>query len=256
MSVDCTSWAWNLPITRQPELVVMLVIADMADENDFCWPSQKTIAIRARCSVRTVRTCLAAFEEAGYIQRDPTYKGPVRTSDNILLLRTGVPYDRDAAAEAFAKKHREERRRDRETRSPPPRRLPPDPPAPAARESTTEPTSLNLVDRRGRAKQNAAPADWAPKDAHREKVDAFGWPSGMLEEQAERFREWEFREPKTDFDLAFHRWLRTENDRLKGRSNVAGSGTAPRGGTTPRQDRLGAMQRGAMAAVDHFERNR
>lgn len=49
------------------------------------------------------------------------------------------------------------------------------------------------------------PPDWQPSASHQAKAAELGVD---LAAQAELFRLHEFKDPKSDFDLAFHRWLR------------------------------------------------
>lgn len=71
-------------------------------------------------------------------------------------------------------------------------------------EPDTKEAKAPLVQRAKR--KHVVPAGWAPNQAHVLKAQTLGLD---LHEQAEAFREFEFDKPKADFDLAFHRWLRT-----------------------------------------------
>jgi hypothetical protein len=50
------------------------------------------------------------------------------------------------------------------------------------------------------------PADWQPNDEHRKRARVL---RVNLEEEVQNFREHEFKDPKTNADLAFFRWLKT-----------------------------------------------
>lgn len=52
------------------------------------------------------------------------------------------------------------------------------------------------------------PDDWVPKEQHRAKVKH--WTQSRFESVLQDFRDWEFKEPKTDPDKAFFRWLKKE----------------------------------------------
>jgi len=52
------------------------------------------------------------------------------------------------------------------------------------------------------------PASWEPNDKHRALARKHGVD---FELELEKFRDHEFKEPKTKADLAFNRWLRTAN---------------------------------------------
>lgn len=49
------------------------------------------------------------------------------------------------------------------------------------------------------------PDDWEPKQVHRDKAAALGVD---FEAELDKFRNWEYKQPKTDADRAFHTWLR------------------------------------------------
>ena len=77
-----------------------------------------------------------------------------------------------------------------------------------------------------RAKLNICPPDWNPTEDHRIKAVVLGLSLAQFEGCEASFREWEFKDGKSDFNLAFHRWLRTEATR-SGTPN--GTGPQPRG---------------------------
>lgn len=268
---DIETMVWNTDVGDEPGLFptymakyMAAALARRAYRTGAAHFSQSAMARTTGCSPRAVWAALRALEGAGLLRRERRGRDGKRMSDRLIFTLRSVTItieeedDDDGlvdprrfgpkpAPDASGAKPREERRAS----------------APGAKQrhstKTEEAKASSSSTARAISKRNVAPDDWEPKDSHRDKADAFGWPSGMMEEQAERFKEWEFREPKTDFDRAFHRWLRTENDRLKGRPNgpgLDGAGFAPRGGSPSRHDRLAAMQRGALAAVDHFQRKR
>jgi hypothetical protein len=61
------------------------------------------------------------------------------------------------------------------------------------------------------------PADWQPNDEHRKRARML---RVSLDEEVQKFRDHEFKEPKSDADRAFNRWLRMA-------ANGFGSGPAP-----------------------------
>lgn len=227
-----------------------------------CW-SQAGLARDTGMSARTIWKALQDLGTAGIIRREKVVVNNLRRADRLIFtlkavtiaLEPGDDLDGDfdeiglANAAALGDAAASQNLRSEplaKSATPKPR---------TTRKKKDADASSSSIAPKPALKMNTVPEGWEPNDKHREKVEAFGWPDGMMEEQAERFREWEFRDAKTDFNLAFHRWLREANDRLKGRGNdhgtlPAGGSAAPRRGPTPREDRLGAMQRGAMAALD------
>lgn len=70
MSLAAMSWAFARKGLRPIEKVVLLVLADFANDDGECWPGQASIAERADVSDRTVRTVLVALEEQGVLRRE------------------------------------------------------------------------------------------------------------------------------------------------------------------------------------------
>lgn len=79
------SWVFDLELPPTPKLV-LLVLADHADDQGFCFPSTMTIARRASVSERTLSRVLAKLEDSGYIARSRRHlANGNRTSDGYLL---------------------------------------------------------------------------------------------------------------------------------------------------------------------------
>jgi DNA-binding transcriptional regulator YhcF (GntR family) len=66
MSVKALTWAFEQPLAGN-EKVVLLALADHADENGSCWPSIRRIAEKAFIAERTVRRILILLEQYGFI---------------------------------------------------------------------------------------------------------------------------------------------------------------------------------------------
>lgn len=65
MSLSVLSEVWSRSRAGGTHLLVMLALADNADASGVAWPSEKDLAERSRCDVRTVRRCIAASVESG-----------------------------------------------------------------------------------------------------------------------------------------------------------------------------------------------
>jgi hypothetical protein len=57
-----------------------------------------------------------------------------------------------------------------------------------------------------------APEAWQPNDEHRARAKARGLDDAKLALEVERFRNYEFKSPKSDPDRAFHNWLTNARD--------------------------------------------
>ena len=84
MSVRAMSWAWDRPVGSNQKLV-LLRLADHANDEGLCWPSQDTMHVKCGIGERTVRDCLSALEACGLISRQPRWRNGRRTTDLIRL---------------------------------------------------------------------------------------------------------------------------------------------------------------------------
>jgi len=88
MSVRAMAWAWEQELPEGEKLLLM-AIADHADDEGVCWPGQEGLARKIGRTDRTVRTRLKHLEALKLIAREPRYNGEGhRTSDRIILLMT------------------------------------------------------------------------------------------------------------------------------------------------------------------------
>lgn len=81
MSVDATRWAW-VQQCKSSHKIVLLSLADRANEHHVCWPSIKRLAKDTCANEKTVRAALAALELAGLIRRERRHG----TSDLYRLI--------------------------------------------------------------------------------------------------------------------------------------------------------------------------
>lgn len=67
MSVAAMHWAWNQVLPPAPKLILM-ALADNADDAGYCWPRVKKIAERCSVSERTVQRTLKNFETSALLK--------------------------------------------------------------------------------------------------------------------------------------------------------------------------------------------
>lgn len=86
MSNEAITWAYRQTMPSPGAKFVLVALADMADENDSCYPGQRRLAIMTGQSERTVRRELAELELAGLIVRTRRFDvAGHRTSDRYVL---------------------------------------------------------------------------------------------------------------------------------------------------------------------------
>lgn len=92
MSVRATNWAWSLEEVMGSEAMVLLALADQANDEGFCWPAQQKLAPKARQSVSTLRRSLRSLEKMGLLTTITRSSTRGRRS-NLYLLHIGAKPD-------------------------------------------------------------------------------------------------------------------------------------------------------------------
>lgn len=67
MSIRVMSWVWDHGPTDRDELLVMLALADYADDEGACYPSMAGIAEKARLTERGARGIVRRLEASGWL---------------------------------------------------------------------------------------------------------------------------------------------------------------------------------------------
>ena len=93
MSVKVSSWVWGLEtLTDNAPLLVLLALADAANDEGYCWHNQKTLCKKSRQSTSTARRASRKLEAMGLVTtfRRMTSKG---LASNLYLLNVGAEPD-------------------------------------------------------------------------------------------------------------------------------------------------------------------
>jgi hypothetical protein len=78
MSIDATRWAWQQVIIRSTDKLVLLSLADRANEAHQCYPSIVRLAADTGCNRKTVMEAIKRLEDLGLIEANKTWgKGTV-----------------------------------------------------------------------------------------------------------------------------------------------------------------------------------
>ena len=96
------NWAWQQALTPTLKLVLM-ALADAADNQGVCWPSISTLAKKCSVSTRTVQRSLRVLIDSGLLTADSRRRRDGSSTSNRyrLLIKGGdnlspLPDARDA----------------------------------------------------------------------------------------------------------------------------------------------------------------
>lgn len=85
MSIKAMNWAWEQTLPPGSKLILMS-LADAADEDGLCWPRIRVIAQKCCMSERTVQRTLKDLEAKGYLRVDRRYRRDGSQSSNAYYL--------------------------------------------------------------------------------------------------------------------------------------------------------------------------
>lgn len=84
MSFDAMRWAAAQQAPTTPKLI-LLILANKANEEGECWPSMATIAREASLSRRQVIRCLAKLKKLGLVTHEHRYAEGIYRSNRYTL---------------------------------------------------------------------------------------------------------------------------------------------------------------------------
>lgn len=90
MSIKAMNWAWEQQLPPVPKLVLM-ALADNADDHGYCWPKMKTIAVKCSTSERTVQRTIKTLLAAGLLKKDARFSASGRQVSNGYTLALTYP---------------------------------------------------------------------------------------------------------------------------------------------------------------------
>jgi len=96
VSLEALSWAFSLRGPRLGDRLVILVLADYADQRHSCFPSMRLIAERAELSMDAARVCIGRLEDAGLVKRVERRRAAASNRSNLYYLNAPNPqFDED-----------------------------------------------------------------------------------------------------------------------------------------------------------------
>lgn len=255
MSISAMAWALKQNVGSPTRKLVLLAIANYADENGKCWPSQERLCQDTELGERTIRDALKGLEADGYITRTSRHVNGNKRQTDILQLVDGHRQELPVAPPANGSKSH--------------RQMAPKPPAapagkPSIEPSEEEPSAFSAgapkakvipfpnSESQSKAKGARIAADWKATP----ELTALALELGFSHEAAIRelanFHDYWLAASgsnavKRDWIAAARVWLRKAASRFQNSRGPSAGGHGPSSG-----GRFGAMQR-ALARVAHSD---
>ena len=91
MSILAMTWAWGLMGLDQSQTLVLLALADAANDDGVCWPSQAEIGRKARLKDRAVRNQIRSLEAMGLVSVSSRSTSQGRKT-NVYRLNVGCDF--------------------------------------------------------------------------------------------------------------------------------------------------------------------
>lgn len=85
MTIRAMNWAWEIDLPPALKLV-LLKLADRANDDGECWPGQDSIAKACGVGARTLVRHIATLEQMGLIRTEHRYGGDGRRDTNMYVL--------------------------------------------------------------------------------------------------------------------------------------------------------------------------
>jgi Helix-turn-helix domain len=93
MSIRIMTWAWSVALPPTSKLVLM-ALADIADDRGVCWPSHPTLAAKCSLTDRTVRRILVLLQTHKLVVVEPRFKATGSQTSNRYRLAVDTPPDK------------------------------------------------------------------------------------------------------------------------------------------------------------------
>lgn len=208
MSVHAISLSLRMRGVSPSEKLVLLVLANYADERNQSFPSHRRLSDETGLTERTVLTVLKSLEAKKLLSRQERRRGDgSRSTDLITLHFHGEmisPRGEDDAADVGKQLHQGgEIISPLTTFEPSPNHQIDEPSEVATRATPTKRSSRR------------APESWQPSAKTLLTLRDEGHEAGAMERALTMMRDHEYRAPRSDWDAAYRTWVRKDAERKR-----------------------------------------
>nr|WP_321482600.1 helix-turn-helix domain-containing protein [uncultured Cohaesibacter sp.] len=89
MSVKVSTWAWELQCVKGMTKLVLMALADSADDDGFCWPKLDTIASKASTSRSTVKRAIKELADLNLLSVEHRERENGASATNYYWVNVG-----------------------------------------------------------------------------------------------------------------------------------------------------------------------
>ncbi|MDE1464816.1 DnaT-like ssDNA-binding domain-containing protein [Spartinivicinus poritis] len=100
MSVQAIAWAFSLSNLEPNKKIVLLALADNANDQGYCWPAMDTIAEKTSLSRSTVKRHIKSLAELNLLTKFERASASGATTSNHFYLHVGCQINLDHSSEA------------------------------------------------------------------------------------------------------------------------------------------------------------
>lgn len=233
MSVQALSAAFALHVDSPTAKLVLLALANFADADGRCWPSQKTLGGLTSLSERAVRNAIDALASAGHLSKVARRRADGSRASDIITLVFVQPASTAACYQPAPNAGSEPPPINRHVvpEQPAPRAPPPAPRAGLTTfEPSIEPTSEAKASsvRVSPKATKRCPETWEPTQEDRAVGVSEGFSPGAIERELAKFRDHTFHTARADWSATFRNWLRKASPNERRRASAKSADHAER----------------------------
>lgn len=219
MSIKVMSAVWECEELDASERLVMLSLADHADDEGRCYPSIARLCRRTSMSDRGVQKVISRLSERGFITIKPNAgQGGANLYFLTSTTEPGSPPEQRSPRTTF-------------TTPPNPVRKTPEPRSPKPSGTIIEPSEDRAREAKPRRKPEVPlPPDWVPSDRNIADAEARQFSAQEIHDEADRFRNHHIARDTRfmDWDAAWRTWLgnsrKFEGRGMAGKASPGGYG--------------------------------